>query len=98
MYEVGWIGDFLLVLDPSSHIERYNLVNESVELLNNYQSSKESFSQYYKHIIFNGVNGLFPCAITDNADVIYWQYINGIAKNIVVYNARGGAYFSIEQH
>ena len=95
-YGVGWIGDFLLVLDPSSHIERYNLVNESVELLNNYQSSKESFPQYYKHTIFNGVDGLFPCAITDNADVVYWQYINGVAKNIVVYNARGGKYFSIE--
>lgn len=95
-YGTGWIGDFLLVLDPSSVTERYNLVRSSVDILGNYQSSKESFPQYYSHTIFNGKNGIFPCGITDNADVIYWEYENGEQKNIVVYNARGGDYFSIE--
>lgn len=95
-YGVGWIGDFLLVLDPNSVIDRYNLVKASSELLSNYHSSKESFPQYYSHTIFDGSDGIFPCAITENADVIYWQYINGEPKNMVVYNARGGDYYSVE--
>jgi SMI1-KNR4 cell-wall len=95
-YGTGWVGDFLLVLDPGSATERYNLIKSSAEILSNYQSSKESFPQFYSHTIFDGKNGIFPCAITDNADVIYWQYEDGEPKNIVVYNARGGDYFSVK--
>ena len=95
-YGTGWVGDFLLILDPSSAVERYSLIHATSEILNNYQSSKESFPLYYEHISFDGNDGIFPCGITDNADVVYWQYVNGVQKNIVVYNARGGEYFSVE--
>ena len=62
--------------------------------LENYRSAKESFPELYKHNVYDGVDGIFPWGITENADVLYWLFEGGNAKEVIVYNARGGDYYT----
>lgn len=93
-YGLGWIDDFIMVLTPKANNYRHNIVLGSVRWLDNYQSSKDSFSEVYQHHIYDGKNGIFPWAVTNNADVLYWLFKDHEIKETVVYGARGGEFYS----
>lgn len=92
-YGVGSINDFLWVLNPFTQNSNLNLIKKGKEIIEAYDISKKEFPEDFIYDTYPSKGGLFPCAITDNGDEIYWVTSNIVEEwSIVVYESRASDY------
>ena len=86
-YGGGAINDFLWILSPFS--ENVNLNSVSVfQNMKHYEALAKEQNNYESPFDFyDGMEGLFPFALSDNGDEIFFDYKNGNI-NIEVYESR----------
>lgn len=81
IYGTGSIGDFLWILNPfENNNENINLFEKSKIMRDSYNYLKKNHPKDFKYSIYPDDNGLFPWALTDNGDELYYD----TAGNIVV--------------
>lgn len=93
-YGVGCINDFLWVLNPFTQNSNLNLIEKGKKIREAYIISKNAFPEDFIHDVFPSIDGLLPCAITDNGDEIFWLTSNVVDEwNIIVYESRSSGYY-----
>jgi hypothetical protein len=71
-FDDGSWGDFLHVLSPFSDNPHLNLMKKGPVILAADRTSRETFPAYYPLPLYPEAGGLFPWAVTDNGDTLYW--------------------------
>ncbi|MBX3439683.1 MAG: SMI1/KNR4 family protein [Planctomycetaceae bacterium] len=89
-YGTGAVDRFLWVLNPFSENKHLNLFESSGIQLQTLRQLRDEFGEHIPYAVFPNPNGIFPWAITDNGDVLYWV-CDGLPSNwlIVVNESRG---------
>lgn len=89
-YGTGAIDGFLWILNPFSKNRYLNLVEQAVVIVDALRRLRDEFNESIPYEFGGDGAGLFPWAVTDNGDTIYWLR-SGDPKNwiIVVNEARG---------
>ena len=86
-YGVGAINDFLWILSPFCENDNLNAV-KVFENMKYYDAIAKENNHYESPFVFyDGFEGLFPFAISDNGDEVFFNYKNGNI-NIEVYESR----------
>lgn len=75
-----YIDDFFTIFDLNDDF------NQVASLCYNYQLSKKSFPDDYKHLVYPEKNGLLACGSTIDGDEIYWLTSDKNNWKIIVYN------------
>ena len=93
LYGSGTIGRFITVYNPFSFRTEINLIDQSRRQLSALQELREEFTWDRVYSLYPNPGGLFPVAVTDNGDFIYWL-TEGIPDEwtIVVNESRGPDY------
>jgi hypothetical protein len=72
LYGTGKIDNFLWIFNPSSQNENINLATQfRVQL--SALSELQAYGEVLPYKLFPEPDGVFPFAITDNGDVLYWK-------------------------
>jgi hypothetical protein len=88
-YGSGVIDNFLWILNPFIKNENLNLLKKINIIINAYKESKKKFPKEFLHEVYPKKGGLFPWAITDNGDEIYWKMDGNPDKwSIIIYATR----------
>lgn len=88
-YGTGCFDEFLWVLSPFSDNAHLNIVQRSKSILSALRDLHH-FSVQLPHPLFPDNEGLFPWAVTDNGDELFWRYQNGTFSGpIMIVEARG---------
>ncbi len=67
----GW-NDFISVFNPFSDNRNLNLASKSKEILKYENMLRDESPHYYPIAIFPEKEGIFPWAVTDNGDYLFW--------------------------
>lgn len=88
-YGTGAVDQFLWVLNPFSNNKYLNLLDAGSAQLEVLRQLRDDFGENIPYPLGSDSNGLYPWAITDNGDVLYWL-CNGVPSDwlIVVNEAR----------
>ena len=93
IYGSGMIDGFVVVLNPFSANRNINLIEAGRLDREALAELRAGYPDDYRHDLYPAPGGLLPFAITDNANVFYWN-TNGEPDRwtVVVYEGRGPAY------
>ncbi|MEI8574477.1 SMI1/KNR4 family protein [Methylomonas sp. LW13] len=87
-YGTGRIANFLWIFNPFSRNENLNLVAQ-LDRQRDVFSDLESFGEVLPYKLFPEDGGIFPFAMTDNGDVLFWRTgANPEQWGIVINDAR----------
>jgi len=90
-YGSGSFGGFLYLLNPFSKLEGYDYFQHVQEILNAYKKLKKT--KNLAHDVYPSPEGLYPFAVTDNGDVLYWKIFSDPKEwTIILYNSRHWKY------
>lgn len=87
IYGEGGINGFLSILSPFSKYNHLNLVNKFHEMKNAYDYMKNEDSEQFFLNFYEGEYGIFPWAVTDNGDELYWN-VKEDGIEIIIYASR----------
>ncbi len=87
IYGEGGINGFLWILSPFSKYNHLNLVNKFHEMKNAYDYMKNEDSEQFFLKFYEGEYGIFPWAVTDNGDELYWN-VKEDGIEIIIYASR----------
>ena len=92
-YGTGCWLDFLWVLNPFSENVNLNLLDQAEIILEGERLVKSKYPDMIPFVLHPEKGGLFPWAITDNGDRLFWLTDDetGVFQ-IVVYESRGPEY------
>lgn len=87
IYGTGAIDGFLWILNPFSKTGYLNLVEEGRAKL---KSLKALRNEIVPYPLYPEPNGLLPCGVSDNGDVIFWRCSGDPSEwNLVLNEGRG---------
>jgi hypothetical protein len=94
-YGTGRVSGFLWVHNPFEENVHLNLLSQHRITLEADREVRESFPDLVPEPLFPETGGLFPWAVTDNGDRLYWR-TKGVpdAWSVVVWESRGPDYES----
>jgi len=72
IYGTGSVDNFLWVLNPFSENKYLNLIDESKATLQAFQQLQRDFGETIPYTLYPEPLGLFPWAVTDNGDHLFW--------------------------
>jgi hypothetical protein len=72
IYGAGSVDGFLWVLNPISKNPNLNLIDQAKSRLDAQRRFSMDFGSKAPYPLHPEANGLFPWAVTDNGDVLYW--------------------------
>jgi hypothetical protein len=95
-YGSGKIGNFLSIFNPFSRNKNVNLIDQ-LQLQRGVFMELLSFGENLPYELFPQAGGIFPFAMTDNGDVLFWLTLGEPnAWTIVVNEARGPTWQSFD--
>jgi hypothetical protein len=71
-YGTGVVAEFLAVLSPFTENRNLNLLDKGTEMLAGYRQLHQAHPREYPFEAFPSLVGVFPWAVTDNGDELYW--------------------------
>ncbi len=89
-YGTGAVDNFLWVLNPFSQNENLNLIKQAKAQLDAQRQLSEEFGIKCPYALYPDENGLFPWAISDNGDVLYWLCKGPPSSWLIVVNESRG--------
>lgn len=87
-YGTGGIGEFIWFLTPFVDDDNVNFLVKMNKMIESYQTSKQSFPDYYKYDVFPEEGGILPWGYTENGDELYWKTaLSSEEWKIVIYES-----------
>jgi hypothetical protein len=83
----GGINDFLWILSPFSECDNLNTIYKFKAIKEAYEIMKKELPEICEFKFWENGKGIFPWAITDNGDELFWNY-NEKSIDIVIFSSR----------